>query len=43
MISRLVGGWTDLMVAADAGDLARVRHAVQKSPESINKENRVRK
>lgn len=34
---RLMGGWTELHVAAEAGDLARVRQAVQRSPADIDK------
>lgn len=32
-----MGGWTELHVAAEAGDLARVRQAVQRSPADIDK------
>ncbi|KXZ42812.1 hypothetical protein GPECTOR_116g344 [Gonium pectorale] len=34
---RLMGGWTDLHVAADSGDLARARIAVQKSPADVDR------
>ena len=38
---RLLGGYTELHSAAAAGDLARLRTAVQKSPADIDKLNKV--
>ncbi len=38
---RLLGGYTELHAAAAAGDLARVRAAVLKSPGDIDKVNKV--
>ncbi|EFJ40905.1 hypothetical protein VOLCADRAFT_107946 [Volvox carteri f. nagariensis] len=36
----VLSGWTELHAAADAGDVAKVQHAVQKSPQDLDRTSR---